>query len=259
MGASEHIRKKSKFVQNEVRITRASVALFAFLGIAACVWLVSHLRLPLSRQGWWMLPIAGVPTLVAGFLFFLARREKKTGRERVFSRSFWCFLCATLAGAMLFLVATMPVDYWTYSVPLDFLALILTYIIYVFAWYEGGDFRRFSILAALLGFGCAAMYQNYFSPKQITISTALLSARVVYTIGWWLLAAAALALVILKWKKKTDVRIWKDLVLLAFTVLYWMALSHKWWKGMYLSLTFGGVLFGWFVLLRIFKRFKVIR
>ena len=249
--------RKAKFVQNEVRITRASVALFAFLAIAACVWMVSHLRLPLSKNGWWMLPIAGVPTAGAAILFWLARREKKEGRQRVFSLSYWCFLAASLAVSQLFLIVTMPVDYWTYSVPLDFLLIILIYLFYVFAWGEGRDFARFSALCALAAMGCAAMYENYFEPKQQFISTRLLTADTVYTIGWWLLAAVAAALIVLRWKKKC--RIWKDIVLLVLTAAYWLALSHKWWTGLALSWTFGAAIAVWFILVRLLKQFKVIR
>lgn len=250
---------QKKYNASEVRITRASVGLFFFMAAAASVWAVSRLRLVISP---FMPLIAGVLLAAAAVLGVLTYRAHKKGADfthRVFAINYIFFLSAVLAGTQLFMLCTMPVDYWAYSVPEAYVLLAICYILYIAAFPNGKDFLLFGGVCALVGFGGMLTYQGYFNPKQNFITTGILKFDIVCKIGWGVLALIAIALLVLRFKARDRFRVWKCVPVLGLSVLYWLALIFKWWSALYMTWIFAGLLLLWFILMCVFKRFGIVK
>lgn len=256
---------RAKYNASEVYITRASLGLFAFLLMAAAVWGVSHFRIRISKFLEWKIGfIAFVLVCLLATVAFIvsAVKQKKNGADfnhTVFGLNYIAFLCAGWTAPQLFLLCTMPTDYWVYTVPMAYMLIGMIYVLYISAWRRGGDFLLFGVLNMLGIFGAVAMYQNYYNVKQNFIPSRLLSSQTVFVLGWVILAVVTVLLAVLYFKKKTVQYIWKDLVSLGVLAVYWLVLQNAWLTGFICTVGVAAALSVWYVLMCIFKAFKIVR
>lgn len=248
--------KTVKYNAQEVHITQSVVALFLYALMIFSVWGVRRLY---RAVDFLVYVTAGV--LLAAFVLTLLlwKKQQKAGALRgtqPWGMDFWCYLCASAASAHLLLALTRPVEFWTYTAPIVYVMLILHYLLYVTAVDQGADFLRFGFLCATAGLGMMGTFQTYYNTRQLTIPTRLLAHRDAYTVGWVVLAAAAL-LMLYFWKKK-GISCWKNLSVVAIFAAYWGVLQLGWGSGYIVTLIFSGVLAGWYILLRVLRQIRVI-
>ncbi|MBQ6947418.1 MAG: hypothetical protein IJN42_05165 [Clostridia bacterium] len=249
-------KRSIKYNAAEVQISRSVVALFIYLALMASVWGVRRLY----RAADFLVYItAGVLLAAFGVTLFLWKKQQKAGvlpGSQPWGMDFWCYLCASAATAHLLLVLTKPVEFWKYTAPIIYVMLILHYLLYVTAIDRGKNFLCFGFLAATAGLGMMGMYQTYYNSVQNTISTHIISHQDAYTVGWVVMAAATVAILLISKKKK--VSFWKQLSVVGIFAAYWGVLQLGWGTGYVVTLIFGGILAVWYVLLRVLQQIKVI-
>lgn len=249
-------KRIAKYNAAEVRITRCVTGLFLFAALAATIWGVRRLY----READFLIYITtGLFLALTVITALLTRRQKKAGIElahKVWGMDYWTYLSASGAAVHLLLAVTRPVEFWTYTAPMAYILLALLYILYVTGMDQGRDFCSFGFLTAGAGLGAMAMYQTYYNPKQLTISTRLLSHGDATTLGWVMIAVAGALMLFFSYKMGK--LLWKHLGSVAIFALYWLALQLKWGEGLILTWIAAGVLALWYVILRILRQIKVI-
>ncbi len=249
-------KRVAKYNAAEVRITRGVAGLFLYALMALSLWGVRRLY----RTADFLIYItAGAFLLLTVLAVILMKRQKKAGVElahKVWGMDYWLYLSASAAAAHLLLALSRPVEFWAYTAPMAYVLLAVLYILYLTAMDQGGDFVFFGFLTAGAGMGAMAMYQTYYNPKQLTISTRILSYQDACTTGWVVIGAALLLLLYFSYKKTR--LCWKQMGSVAIFALYWMALQLKWGEGEILTWIAAGVLAFWYVILRILRQIKVV-
>ncbi len=244
-----------KYNAVEVRITRCVAALFLFGLIALSLWGVRRLY----RYADFLIYISSALFAVAAVVTgILSHRQKKAGvalEQKVWGMDFWYYIALSGAIAHVLLAVTRPVEFWVYTAPMAYLLLVLHYLLYVAALDQGKSFGVFGFLCAAAGLGAMGMYQTYYNPKQLTISTRIFSHADAYTVGWIVLAAAAVLIVYIARRQKAS--FWKQLSVAVLFAAYWGALQLG-LGGQITTWIFAGVLAVWFVLLRVLRQIKVI-
>lgn len=245
-----------KYNATEVRITRCVVGLFLYFALALSIWGVRRLY----RAADFLVYITAVLFIAAAVTTgILMRRQKKAGIDlarTVWGMDYWFYIALSGAAAHTVLALTRPVEFWTYTAPIVYVMLALHYLLYVTAVDQGKNFCCFGFFSAAAGLGVMAMYQTYYNSKQLTISTRIFSHENAFTVGWVVLAAAAVFLLYIAKKKKTS--FWKQLGVVGIFALYWLALQMGWGSGLVDSIVAASVLGLWYVLLRVLKQIKVI-
>ena len=250
--------KKStvKYNAMEVRVTRCVAGLFIFVALMATIWGVRRLYKMADFLVYITAAVAIASAVITGILL---KKQKKAGIDlarSVWGMDYWFYIALSGALAHTLLALTRPVEFWTYTAPIIYTMLGLHYLLYVTALDQGKSFCTFGFLSAAAGLGMMGMYQTYYNPKQLTISTRILSHADAYTAGWIVVAVAAVVILYSGHKSKTSV--WKNLSVVGIFAAYWGTLQLGIGTGYIISLIFGGLLFLWFAVLRVLKQIKVI-
>lgn len=251
--------RKAKYNATEARITRVVTALFLFAAIAGGVWVSHHfLRVPFVA-----VTLAALGVIGAVVLGVAKHRALKAGADfahTVFGLDYWFFIVTVAAASQTWLVATLPVDYWGYSVPVDYVMLAVTFVLYAAAWDQKPHFKVFGVLSAVAGFCGMVMYQTFYNPMQNFISTRLFPKGAVLTFGWIVLALAAVALAVAKFKKiGAFYGVWKHAGVVVIFAVYWLLLALGVLNGLVLTWSLGGALLVWFAVLRTLTAMKAIK
>lgn len=253
-------RQKIKYNATEVRITRCVFSLFFFAALAGLVFLQFRL---LRLQPYCVLSTAAVLTALAVWFGCRTRNEKKAGADfdhTIWSARFIFFWSCVAAATMLWLCATLPIDYWGYSIPVAYLLLGMVYILYVAAWDQNPSFRFFAVVAAVAAFFGILTYQTYYNRMQNLISTRILSQPTAFTVGWITLTAAAVLLLWFRYRGKTfAIGVWKSFGVILLFAAYWILLYLKVGTGFLLTVLLGAALFVWFIVLRILRGIGIIK
>ncbi len=249
-------KTNTKYNATEVHITRSVAGLFIFAALLISVWGVRHLYRELPFL---YIAAASLFALATAVLVWLSYREKKAGGElKLFGADYWLYIAVAgtiVHGAMLLALSE---NLRAVVQPVMYLILIVMYLIYITAWNLERGFKRFSCLCAA---ACVLPFAHYqcFYDQRVFVGTnpiPMVSPDTRATVGWVLLAAAAVCFVWLRYKK--GVSCWKQLGVLGILSLYWILLFALQSASFYLTLGVSIAVAVYFVLLRILKQIRVI-
>lgn len=249
-------KTNTKYNTAEVHITRSVAGLFLFAALAVSVWVVRHFY---REMPYLYIIAAALFALGTVASIFFAWREKKAGTElKIFGADYWSYIA--VAGLIVHACMALALSENLRSViqPVMYVILIAMYVIYITSWNLEKGFKIFSCLC---GAACVLPMLHYqcFYDQRIFVGTnpvPMISADTRATVGWVLLAVAAVVFLWLKYKK--GVSCWKQLGVLGILALYWLLLFVMADISFWLTLGVCIVMAIYFVLLRVLKQIRVI-
>ncbi len=249
-------KTNTKYNATEVHITRSVAGLFIFGLLMVSVWLVRHLYRDLPFL---YAVAAGLFAIATGAMIWLTCREKKAGAElKLFSADYWLYIA--VAGLIVhgMMLAALSENLRAVVQPVMYLILFALYLVYITAWNLDKSFKRFACLCAAAAVLPVIHYQCFYD-QRIFVGTnpiPMVTPDTRSTVGWVLLAVAAICFVWLRHKK--GVSCWKQLGVLAILAVYWLLLFLLKNASFYLTLVVSILVAIYFVLMRVLKQIKVI-
>jgi len=249
-------KTNTKYNATEVHITRSVAGLFLFAALAVSVWMVRHFY---REVPYLYIIAAAIFTVGTAASVFLVLREKKAGAElKIFGADYWTYIA--VAGLIVHACMALALSENLRSViqPVMYVILIAMYVIYITSWNLEKNFRMFACLCGAASVLPMLHYQCFYD-QRIFVGTnpiPMISANTRSTVGWVLLAVAAVAFLWLKYKK--GISCWKQQGVLGILAIYWLLLFILQDISFWLTLGVCLAVAVYFILLRILKQIRVI-